>query len=383
MSRTRRRLFIQILLFVVTLVTTTIAGAEWMHGTSLFYANPPLTFTQVLEGLYFSVPFLLVLTFHEFGHYFTARYNKVKVTLPFYIPLWFGPFTTMGTMGAFIQLRSRVKTNQQYFDIGIAGPLAGFFVALGLLWYGFTHLPPADYIFTIHPEWKALGNQYPQHVYTEEALAGRGAVKLGDNLLFWFFEKFVATGPVPSPYDMANYPFLFAGYLSLFFTALNLFPIGQLDGGHILYGLVGRRWHRIISPIIFVAFLFYAGLGWFKYQDFNQSNTDEFLIQAGYLAAYIGLNFMAMSRLHPDRWTVAALALGMVLMQLVISYFFPAVEGYRGFLLFAVMLGRFLGVYHPPAEIEVPIGWKRQLLGWFSLLVFVLCFSPKPFIMFE
>ncbi len=353
-----------------------------MHGTSLFYANPPLTFSQILEGIHFSIPFLLVLTVHEFGHYFTARYNRVKVTLPFYVPLWLGSVTTMGTMGAFIQLRSRVKTNKQYFDIGIAGPLAGFVVALGLLWYGFTHLPPADYIFTIHPEWKVLGDQYARHVYTEQALEGRGAVKLGDNLLFWFFEKYVATGPIPSPYDMANYPYLFAGYLSLFFTALNLFPIGQLDGGHILYGLVGRRWHRIISPIIFVGFLFYDGLGWFKYQDFNVSDTNDFLLQAAYLAGYIGLNFMAMSRLHHNRWTVAAMALGLVLIQLLLSYFFPAIEGYSGFLLFAVMLGRFLGIHHPPAEVEVPIGWKRQLLGWFSLLVFVLCFSPKPFIMF-
>ncbi|PMD97262.1 site-2 protease family protein [Siphonobacter sp. BAB-5405] len=382
MSRTRRRLYTQLILFVLTIVTTTIAGAEWTNGTSLFYANPPLTLSDILGGLAFSLPFLAVLTVHEFGHYFTARLNKVKVTLPYYIPLWLGPFTTIGTMGAFIKLRSRVKTNIQYFDIGIAGPLAGFFVALGLLWYGFTHLPPPDYIFTVHPEWRQFGSNYAQYVYTPQAMEGRGAVGLGDNLLFWFFKKYVAIGTVPHQYDLVNYPFLFAGYLSLFFTALNLFPIGQLDGGHILYGLVGRRVHQIISPIIFVGFLFYAGLGWFRYQDFVVADTNDFLIQAGYLLAYIGMLFLALSRIHDDRLIVVALALGIVLSQLVLSYFFPQLEGYRGFVPFAFMLGRFLGIHHPPADYEVPIGWPRQILGWFSLAVFVVCFSPQPFVVY-
>ncbi|MFT4031425.1 MAG: site-2 protease family protein [Siphonobacter sp.] len=382
MSRTRRRYIIQAVLFIVTLITTTIAGSEWIHGTSLFYTPTPFTIRDIARGFKFSLPFLGVLTVHEFGHYFTARANKVKTTLPYYIPLWLGPFTTIGTMGAVIRLRSRVKSNLQYFDIGIAGPLAGFAVALVLLWYGFTHLPPADYVLTVHPEWKQLGSRYADYVYTPDALKGRGAVALGDNLLFLFFKKYVAIGHVPNQYDIAYYPYLFAGYLSLFFTALNLFPMGQLDGGHILYGLLGRKGHSIISPIIFIGFLFYAGLGWFRFQDFTNPNNEEFLIQCGYLSLYAFVLFWSCSRISNNRLTVLAIALSILLVQLGMTCIYPSIEGYQGFFPFAIMLGRFLGIHHPQAEIEVPIGWQRQVLGWFSLVVFLLCFSPKPFMVY-
>lgn len=379
----RLRLYlIQAGLFLITILTTTIAGTEWLNGESLFAGEYWPSLRDLGKGLAFSLPFLAVLTVHEFGHYFTARKNRVSVTLPYFLPLWLGPYTTIGTMGAFIRLKSRVRSNIQYFDIGIAGPLAGFAAALVLLWYGFTHLPPAGYVFALHPEWKALGEQYASYVYTPEALSERGAVGLGDNLLLLFFKKYVATGAVPSSFDMAHYPFLFAGYLSLFFTALNLFPIGQLDGGHILYGLIGERGHRVVSPLIFIAFLFYAGLGWFRCQDFILADPMDFAIQSGYLLGYAGLLFWCLSRLDTSNWTIAAIALGIILVQLGLTWFFPEIDGYRGFLPFAVMLGRFLGIYHPPAEIDVPIGWKRKVLGWFSLLVFVLCFSPTPFVIY-
>lgn len=376
MSRTH---WIQLLLFLITLVTTTVAGAEWLFGSSFLDAFRPMGWPQFLAGLQFSLPFLGVLTVHEFGHYFMARANRVRVTLPYYLPLWLGFATSIGTMGAFIRIRERIRSNRQYFDIGIAGPLAGFVAALGLLWYGFTHLPPPEYIFTIHPEYQRFGLKYFEHVYRNPQ---PGMVALGDNLLFSFFKTYVATDParVPNPYELIHYPYLFAGYLALFFTALNLIPIGQLDGGHILYGLLGQRGHRLVSPILFVAFAFYAGLGLFRFSDFDLRTTESWLYQWGYLLIYGTILFWSFSRLFESRQLVLILAMGVLLGQLVLTFLFPGIQGYSGFVPFVLILGRFLGVYHPSAAIERPLDTKRRVLGWLSLIIFILCFSPKPFL---
>ena len=173
------------------------------------------------------------------------------------LPLMFG------TLGALIRLKSRVSTKQQNFDIGIAGPLAGFVVALGVLWYGFATLPPPEYIFTFHPQYESFGLDYANHVYTPDFIQqGTVDVIIGKNLLFLFFEKFVGDpARVPNVHEIIHYPYLFAGFLSLIFTSINLLPIGQLDGGHVLYGLLGFRGHRRVASVVFIVFLFYAGLG--------------------------------------------------------------------------------------------------------------------------
>jgi Zn-dependent protease len=98
---------------------------------------------------------LSILTAHEFGHYFVALYYRVKVTLPYYIPL--PPGFMFGTMGALIRMKSPVYSNKQNFDIGIAGPLAGFVVAIVFLGYGYSHLPPLEYVFQFHPEYQQYG----------------------------------------------------------------------------------------------------------------------------------------------------------------------------------------------------------------------------------
>src|SRR5687767_2480614 len=127
---------LQIILFVLTFLTTTLAGVEWIFGRPLFFsflnaqAFPFFTWGQLRQGLLFSIPFLTVLTCHEFGHYLTARYYRIRVSLPYYIPIWFGPVSTIGTMGAFIRIRERIISKKAFFDVGIAGPLAGFVVAL-------------------------------------------------------------------------------------------------------------------------------------------------------------------------------------------------------------------------------------------------------------
>ena len=174
-----------------------------------------------------------------------AVHHRIKTTLPFYIPLPPLPFF-LGTLGALIRIKDSVRSKQQHFDIGIAGPLAGFIAALGILWYGFSHLPPPEYIFQFHPEYEQYGLDYAQFVYRPELMAeGTADVIVGKNLLFLFFEKFVGDpARIPNVHEIMHYPLLFAGFLSLVFTSVNLLPIGQLDGGHVLYGLIGYERDR-------------------------------------------------------------------------------------------------------------------------------------------
>ena len=368
-------------LFLLTLITTTAAGAEWMFGRLFIPMEgvETLGWTEFVAGFRFSVPFLAILTVHEFGHYFVARANRVRVTLPYYIPIWLGIGQSIGTLGAFIRIKDVINSRQKYFDIGIAGPLAGFALALVVLWYGFTHLPPPEFIFTIHPEYQKWGLDYGQYAY--KSLPPGGSVGLGDNLLFHFFKTYVADpARLPHPNEMIHYPYVMAGYLALFFTSLNLIPIGQLDGGHILYALVGRERFRWVAPALFIVFAFYAGLGIFRPDGFAVPTNEAFYAELGYFALYVAFLFLAFSRISENRMTVLLIALSVVAVQLLFSWLRPDWEGYSGFLVFVFVLGRFLGVYHPETELEEPLNWQRKLLGWLALVVFVLCFSPKPFL---
>lgn len=357
-------------LFVVTFITTTLAGAEWTHGKSVLV--PGYTWSDFYSGLPYSICFLTILTIHEFGHYFTARYHKVRTTLPYFIPL--PPIPMMlGTLGALIRIKQRVNSTQQNFDIGIAGPLAGFVAALGFLWYGFTHLPPPEYIFEIHPEYEQFGLDYAQYVYQAGFLQnGTMDIFLGKNLLFLFFENFVGDAArIPNVHEIIHYPYLFAGFLSLVFTSINLLPVGQLDGGHVLYGLVGNRWHGKVATVIFLAFLFYAGLGFV-----HPSDGFEVLIYK--IPLFIGFMYLSMGGLalsNRDTWMYA---LGIFVIQYAIVNIFPLARGYSGWLLFAFLIGRFIGIQHPPSEVEEPLSPERVALGWLALLIFILCFAPNP-----
>jgi membrane-associated protease RseP (regulator of RpoE activity) len=369
---------LQIFLFILTFITTTLAGVEWIFGRPLFYSFlnaeifPFFTWTQAQQGLLFSIPFLTVLTCHEFGHYLTARYYRIRVSLPYYIPVWFGPVSTIGTMGAFIRIKERIISKKEFFDVGIAGPLAGFAVALPLLYYGFTHLPDPAYIFKIHPEYAQYGFNYAEKVYQQ---ASGISFALGKNLLFLFFEHYVAPNPaaIPNAYEIIHYPLLFAGYLSLFFTALNLLPIGQLDGGHILYGLIGQRLFNRVSPVLFVLFIGYAGLGIFS--PHTALEDAQWIFPAYGLYLYVVLRGVVPSNRHA--FLVIA---GILVFQYGMAYLFPDIQGYMGWLAFGFLLGRFLGVYHPAAIDESPLSRGRKLLGYLALLIFVLCFSPTPFV---
>ena len=408
---------IQIGLFVVTLIVTTFAGAEWMTGKSLFYGENTITKNELLNGLQFSIPFLFILTVHEFGHYFMAQYHKVKVTLPFYIPLWLGflpGFPSLGSMGAFIKIQDIIDSRKKYFDIGIAGPLAGFVVALLVLFYAFLNLPERESIYEIHPDYEAYGLDYAEHVYTYEHHLSRHrdfyledraqdslthiqaygstdnwgypdfeplpvyySSALGNNLLFIFLEYLLVSdeSKVPNAFELGHYPWLFAGFLALFFTSLNLLPIGQLDGGHILYGLIGYKQHKLVSQVIFIGFLFYAGLGLANPHRLSDGLVHEII--------YLGFLFLCFTKFTPQNKDRFTYALGLFSAQMALNFFYPMLEGYSGWLLFAFLLGRALGIYHPPVMIDQPLDLKRKVLGWVSLGIFVISFSPKPFEVIE
>ena len=377
MHKEQKRIVLQVALFIVTFFSTTVAGSQWAYGKSLFVEY---TWQDFYSGLAYSIPLLLILTVHEFGHYFTAIYHKVKTSLPYYIP--FPPLPgllfNIGTMGAVIRLRSRPKSNVQNFDIGIAGPLAGFLMALAITFYAFQTLPPADYIFRFHPEYEQYGADYANVVYTDEYLKEHGpalGITFGSNLLLWLFEQTVDDpSRIPNAHELMHYPVLIACYIALFITCLNLLPIGQLDGGHVVYGLFGFKKHRMVARVFFLVLVFYAGLG-LSYIDPRLPQKELFIGIGGYLL-FLFVSFKGLRLSGRDTAMYVFLMFGV---QFLLMVFVPGIKGYEGWLLFAFILGRFIGIEHPPAEIEQPLDTNRVILGWMALIIFILCFSPAPF----
>ncbi len=199
----KERWIINLILFIITLGTTTMAGA--VYEDSIFDA--------ILSGLPYSLTLLLILGVHEFGHYFAARRFDVKATFPYFIPL---P-SIVGTMGAVIKTKSPIPHRRALFYIGAMGPIPGFIVSLaaviiGVLLSEVQALPPAEGLTPIY----------------------------GNSLLFGFIVHLVH-GSIPAGFDIVLHPFAWAGWIGFLVTSLNLMPIGQLDGGHILYSLIGRK----------------------------------------------------------------------------------------------------------------------------------------------
>jgi len=377
MHREHKRILFQVALFIATFITTTIAGAQWAYGYSVF--SEDYSWQQFSSGFEFSVPLLLILTVHEFGHYFAAMYHKVKASLPYYIPippLPYFPFN-IGTMGAVIRLRTRPVSNVQNFDVGVAGPFAGFIVAIIILFYGFATLPPPEYIYQFHPEYEQFGPDYARVVYSEPYMKEHGPVldiTIGSNLMFWIFEHTVADpARVPNPHEIMHYPILLACYIALFVTCLNLLPIGQLDGGHVVYGLFGFRVHKEIARVFFLVLMFYAGLG-LSYIDPSLPQGELLVGIAGYLMFL----FLAFRGLMMSAQDTLMYVLLMFALQFSLMVYMPGIKGYEGWLLFAFVVGRFIGVEHPPCEIEQRLDTRRVIIGWIALLVFILCFSPAP-----
>jgi len=233
-------LALPIVLFLLTAFTTLWAGA---YATRNNPKEGPLQFllsdpAALLKGLPFAGTLLGILVTHEFGHYLFSRIHRVPASLPLFIP---GPPHFIGTFGAIIRMRSPILSRRALFDIGVAGPIAGFVVAVMALVIGLSL----------------------SKVVTNESVYG---LHLGEPLLLQFV-SWLVLGPLPQGYDVVLHPVGFAAWFGLFVTSLNLIPIGQLDGGHVAYALWGPRQRTValaMLPILMMLGFMPGGWpGWF------------------------------------------------------------------------------------------------------------------------
>jgi membrane-associated protease RseP (regulator of RpoE activity) len=315
-------------LFMLTFFTATIAGVMWV--------NPdPFDLKNFHLGIPYSVAILFILASHEFGHYFASRYHKVEATLPYFIP--FPPiFINFGTMGAVIRTKSLVPSKKVMFDIGVAGPLAGFFASLLVLIYGFLHLPSREFILAIHPDYDFLTNA-SAHVQGT-------SLAFGNTILYSSLQSLL-TNPslnfVPPMSEMYHYPFLCAGWFGLFVTALNLIPMGQLDGGHLIYTMFGDFHRKIARTSFFVLLALSAP----SLSDTLLRTLLEFVYKrdVGQIVPFAQYSWF--------------------------TWFIWAMIGYY-----------IIKLYHPPVMDETPLDSKRMVIGWLCIAIFVLCFSFNPII---
>ena len=227
----RSNLTLQGVLLLVTIYTTLVAGAA-MQG--VFSLLPGLD--VLAAGWQFSLTLLVILGCHELGHYLTARHHGTDVSLPYFIPAPPG-LTFIGTFGAFIRMRSPILRKPALLQVGIAGPLASFFLSILAIVIGYVNLGDATSVSAhIHDVHVRMGIE----THPESGMA----LSMGTSILFWGLSN-VFNSPVPMS-EIYHFPMLFAGWIGLLITALNLIPIGQLDGGHIGYVIWGRK-HRNIG----------------------------------------------------------------------------------------------------------------------------------------
>jgi membrane-associated protease RseP (regulator of RpoE activity) len=279
------------LLFLLTVVTTTWAGAAHYASFHLGFTATDLPFSALelfLRGFWYSIPILAILGTHEMGHYLACRYYGVEASRPYFLPM---PFVLTGTLGAFIRIRQPIPNKRQLFDIGIAGPIAGFVVAVPVLFAGM-------YLSRV----VELPKDFEGSLFW-----------LGEPILFKA-AAWLTFGSVPDGFTVNMHPVGFAAWFGLLATALNLFPIGQLDGGHISYAVLGRK---------------------------------STVVTLGMVACLIGLTFWSLS------WAVWA---GLTILML---------------LAFGPRHPR------TPDEDE-PLDATRKWLAIFAVVMFILCFTPAP-----
>ena len=248
-----------ILFFFLTVLSVMYVGAANSAKSVPVTVNDWVSF--MLGGLPFAVALLAILVCHEFGHYLAGRYHKTAVTLPFFIPLPIGYF---GTLGAFIQLKEPPKNRRILLDIGIAGPLAGLIVAIPILLYGL-YLSPVDKIPFQLPVLQIFEGNSILYLLLKFIVKGQLLPQpytfAGLNPILYWIRYFFTGAPLPAGgLDVSLNPVAWAGWIGLLVTSLNLIPAGQLDGGHIMYVLLGKRASRLL-PFILVA-LVLLGFVW-------------------------------------------------------------------------------------------------------------------------
>ena len=286
--RFQDRTWLHALLFLATFVTTTLIGALYYAGFSTDFLNDVPSATSIARGFWYSVPILAILGAHEMGHYLACRYYQVDASLPYFIPVPPNLLLT-GTLGAFIRIREPIPTKSVLFDIGVAGPIAGFVVAVPVLFVGLS----LSRIVMLPPDFVGL--------------------ELGEPLLFQL-AAWMTLPPPPEGYSINLHPMGFAAWFGLLATMLNLFPFGQLDGGHISYAALGSR-----STVVTV----------------------------GTVACVIGLTFLSLS------WS--AWALMMIVMLFTLGPRHP-----------------------PTSDDHVPLDPTRRRIAAGAAAIFILCFTAAP-----
>ena len=209
--------FLHIVLFILTMLSTLFVGA--MQTGADILKDP----WKIYYGLPFALTLMIILLTHELSHYFASKKHGVNATLPYFIP---AP-TIIGTFGAFIKMKSPIVTRKALIDIGASGPIAGFIVSVIAVLIGL-HLSEIVPVAEI-----------------------KGALTLGDSILFSFLAQTVL-GVTPADSDILLNPVAFAGWIGLFVTSMNLIPVGQLDGGHIAFALLGEKQTRLSFILVLV-----------------------------------------------------------------------------------------------------------------------------------
>ena len=284
------RVWLHALLLLLTIASTTIAGiGHYLSYQSDFAPAqlPHLSLGLVASGLWYSGTILAILGCHELGHYFACRYYDVDASLPYFLPM---PALLTGTLGAFIRIREPIPHKHMLFDIGIAGPIAGFLVAVPALFIGLS----MSHVVQIPPNSTDL-------------------LELGEPLLFKG-ASWLLWGTQPDGFSLNMHPMAFAAWFGLLATALNLFPVGQLDGGHISYAVLGTRSTYVTFAMVGVAIVL----------------------------AYFSSSWIV--------WTV----------------------------LMVVMLFSFGPRHPRVFDEHVPLDRTRLLLALAALVMFILCFTPAP-----
>ncbi|MEZ4860890.1 MAG: site-2 protease family protein [Caldilineaceae bacterium] len=295
--------WINLVLFIITVISTLWVGSL-TAVTSLDNLSSSFLPQNLIQGWPFALTLLGILTAHEFGHYFAARYHKVAVTLPYFLPMPFG----FGTLGAFIRLKEPIPDRRKLFDIGVAGPLAGVVLAIPLLFIGLQSTPV---------------DRLPDN---------QGYMLEGNSLLYYYAKVWTFGRPLPDPVthedvQMDHSPVAWGAWIGLLVTALNLLPVGQLDGGHTVFALFGKK-----------------------------------------------------SR-YANQVTLGAMALFAVAGLPEVQHYAPFLEavGFTGWFVWLALIFFLIGPYHPPALDDVTtLDPPRRFLGYLVIFLFIITFIPVP-----
>jgi membrane-associated protease RseP (regulator of RpoE activity) len=372
------RPWLHLTLFVLTTLSVMATWVAWSAHIGPSWSDLDARFFA--ESGLFAGALLLFLTVHEFGHYFAGKYHQVSTSLPYYIPL---PFLGIGTLGAVIRIREPIPTTRKLFDIGASGPIAGFVLAVVLLVIALAFVPGPEFVLTFAghdglKEYVEAYGRYPDALLPDESTPAGATPIVGQTLLYWGLSQLFPN--VPPMYEMYHFPLLFAGWLGLFFTALNLLPVGQLDGGHILYSLVGPRWHAWIARGFVLLLLLSGSIGLMAIEPVALPDWFR-VLGSGRWIVLAALLYLCLNRLFSgDHAVIAPALVGLVVAtaigvaggELITSL------GYWPWLLWSALIVFVIKVDHPPVLYPEPLTTGRRWLGVLSILIFILCFSFRP-----